>query len=95
MGLLGLILFLMFFYRYFSFNRLVVRRSGEKAFHVFSIALMGLIVIHSSSTAVFAFSNLGHQHATMQLLAVLLTGQSVLASQVLQQSQNIRDMEGQ
>lgn len=86
MGVIGLFVFLALFYRFVSYNYSLVRISGERALHVFSIALMGLMVIHSTSTAVFAFSALGAQYEIMQLLAVLLTGHSVISSDVLRSS---------
>jgi len=85
-GIIGLFIFLALCYRFVSSNNSLVRITGEKALHVFTIALLGLMVIHSSSTAIFAFSALGAQQEIMQLLAVLLTGHSIISSNVLRSS---------
>jgi hypothetical protein len=86
MGVIGLFVFIALFYRFVSFNSGLVRISGESALHMFSIALLGLMVIHSSSTAVFAFSVLGAQKEIMQLFAILLTGHSIISSNVWKSS---------
>jgi hypothetical protein len=83
MGMLGLFIFLVMFYRFVAHNTLIARLTKEKAVHVFSIALMGIMVIHTSSTAIFAFSALGAQQEIMQMLAILLTGRAILSSHEL------------
>ena len=83
MGILGLFIFLVMFYRFIEYNISIVHLTKEKAVHVFSIALMGIMVIHTSSTAIFAFSALGAQQEIMQMLAILLTGRAILSSHEL------------
>lgn len=78
MGLIGIVLYLFLFYKIFIKTKKAVYITGDKGLYVFTIGIIGLMVIHFTSTSLFAFSGMGGQRQTVELFAILLTTMNVL-----------------
>lgn len=73
MGIIGIFLYLLLFIEIFKKNRSAVYYSKSREHYAFLVGLIGLLIIHFTSTTIFAISPLGNQSAIFEVSAILLT----------------------
>jgi len=81
MGIIGTLLIIYLFIRIVTHIRKIVKITNNSSYYVFIIGLIGLIIIHSTSTAIFSFTYLGAAGPIYELLVLMLTTIDVLTKE--------------
>ena len=81
MGIMGTLLIIYLFIRIVLHIRKIVKITNNSSYYVFIIGLIGLIIIHSTSTAIFSFTYLGAAGPIYELLVLMLTTIDVLTKE--------------
>jgi len=77
MGIIGLGLYIFLFVFIHKKNRYLASITKDNGYYMFSIGLIGLLIIHFTSTSLFNFSGMGGQRQTVELFAILLTSMNI------------------
>lgn len=77
MGIIGYLLFIWFFIVIYKKISYTVTITKNKSYYILFFGIIGLNVIHLTSTAIFGLTGMGGQRATVELLSYLLTFMSL------------------
>jgi len=70
MGVIGTLLIYIYIISYIKEVRNLVKQTNERAYYAFSTGLIGILIIHFTSTTIFSFSATGHPERIAELMAI-------------------------